>query len=143
MKKLYIIKSILKDWFTSRIFVTLTVISVFVLSFVTMFFVTTKVSSEYLEKAGEGRLLPHCPGQSAVRLCNARLHAQEYQYISRKRPIQAVCPSSPSFQHTYYNIYDLKRRFRSLLYQNIFVSATVNEKRPPARIVYRRCEIGK
>ena len=49
MKKLYIIKSILKDWFTSRIFVTLTVISVFVLSFVTMFFVTTKVSSEYLE----------------------------------------------------------------------------------------------
>ena len=49
MKKIYIIKSILKDWFSSRISVTLTVIAVFVLSFVTMFFVTTKVSAEYLE----------------------------------------------------------------------------------------------
>ena len=49
MKKIYIIRSVLKDWFTSRISVTLTVISVFVLSLVTMFFVTTKVSSEYLE----------------------------------------------------------------------------------------------
>ncbi|MBR1384882.1 MAG: hypothetical protein IJ555_13915 [Ruminococcus sp.] len=49
MKKIYIILSVLKDWFTSRITVTLTVIDVFVLSFVTMFFVTTKVSAEYLE----------------------------------------------------------------------------------------------
>ena len=49
MKKIFIIQSVMKDWFISRLPVTLTVISVFVLSFVTMFFVTTKVSAEYLE----------------------------------------------------------------------------------------------
>lgn len=49
MKKLYLIRSVLKDWFTVRLTVTLTVAAVFVISFVAMFFVATKVSTEYLE----------------------------------------------------------------------------------------------
>lgn len=50
IEKIYIIiKSILKDWFTARIAVTLTVVGVFVLSFIAIFFVTTKVATEYLE----------------------------------------------------------------------------------------------
>lgn len=48
MKKLYIISTIIKDWFTTRLLYTAAVLCVFILSFIALFFVTTKVSAEYL-----------------------------------------------------------------------------------------------
>lgn len=49
MKKLYIIGTIIKDWFTSQLHYTLLVLGVFVISFTALFFVSTKVASEHLD----------------------------------------------------------------------------------------------
>lgn len=53
MKKLYIVKSLIKDWFTSQLPYTAAVMVVFILSFIAMFFVATKVATEYLEDTSQ------------------------------------------------------------------------------------------
>lgn len=52
MKKLFVIRTIIKDYFTAQLPVTAVVLLAFVLSFNTLLFVTTKTAAENLESTG-------------------------------------------------------------------------------------------
>lgn len=49
MKKLFVIRTIIKDYFTAQLPVTAVVLLAFILSFNTLFFVTTRTAAENLE----------------------------------------------------------------------------------------------
>lgn len=52
MKKLFVIRTIIKDYFTAQLPVTAVVLLAFILSFNTLFFVTTRTAAENLESTG-------------------------------------------------------------------------------------------
>lgn len=80
MKFIFILKSIISDWFTVHIKYTVVVLATMVLSVLAMFFISTKVASESLE---DTFMLDWYSASYSVRLSDSEYYST-HQFVTKE-----------------------------------------------------------
>ncbi len=99
MKKLFVIRTIIKDYFTAQLPVTAVVLFAFILSFNTLFFVTTRTAAENLESTETENVY-----YNELRLDIDKIEAEIDPEILDRRPNFGVLMLDDNFYNEYLKI---------------------------------------
>lgn len=99
MKKLFVICTIIKDYFTAQLPVTAVVLLAFILSFNTLFFVTTRTAAENLESTGTENIY-----YNELRMDFNKIEAEIDPEILDRRPNFGVFMLDDNFYNEYLEI---------------------------------------